>query len=48
MFFYIFDKGFQQLDLGYAASAGGRARRGGDGASAVNFRIFRQGGGAIT
>jgi putative chitobiose transport system permease protein len=44
MFFYIFDRGFQQLDLGYAAALGVVLAAAVMALSAVNFRIFRQGG----
>ena len=44
MFFYIFDKGFQQLDLGYAAALAVVLAAAVMLLSAVNFRIFRQGG----
>jgi putative chitobiose transport system permease protein len=44
MFFYIFDKGFQQLDLGYAAALAVVLAVVVMALSAVNFRIFRQGG----
>jgi putative chitobiose transport system permease protein len=44
MFFYIFDKGFQQLDFGYAAALGVVLAAAVMVLSAVNFRIFRQGG----
>jgi putative chitobiose transport system permease protein len=44
MFFYIFDKGFQQLDLGYAAALAVVLAVAVLALSAVNFRIFRQGG----
>lgn len=44
MFLYIFDKGFQQLDLGYAAALAVVLAVAVMILSAVNFRIFRQGG----
>ncbi|MDR7519002.1 MAG: sugar ABC transporter permease [Armatimonadota bacterium] len=44
MFYYIFDKGFQQLDLGYAAAIAVVLAAAVMALSAVNFRIFRQGG----
>jgi putative chitobiose transport system permease protein len=44
MFFYIFDKGFQQLDLGYAAALAVVLAGAILVLSAVNFRIFREGG----
>jgi putative chitobiose transport system permease protein len=44
MFFYIFDKGFQQLDLGYAAALAVVLAAAVIVLSAINFRIFRQGG----
>jgi putative chitobiose transport system permease protein len=44
MFFYIFDKGFQQLDLGYAAAIAVVLAAAVMALSALNFRIFRQGG----
>ena len=44
MFYYIFDKGFQQLDLGYAAALAVVLAAATLVLSAVNFRIFRQGG----
>lgn len=44
MFFYIFDKGFQQLELGYAAALAVVLAGAVMVLSAVNFRIFRQGG----
>jgi putative chitobiose transport system permease protein len=44
MFFYIFDKGFQQLDLGYAAALAVVLAAVVMVLSAINFRIFRQGG----
>jgi putative chitobiose transport system permease protein len=44
MFFYIFDKGFQQLDLGYAAALAVVLAAAVMVLSAINFRIFRQGG----
>jgi putative chitobiose transport system permease protein len=44
MFFYIFDKGFQQLDLGYAAAIAVVLALAVMVLSAVNFRIFRHGG----
>ncbi|MGQ0550815.1 MAG: carbohydrate ABC transporter permease [Armatimonadota bacterium] len=44
MFFYIFDKGFQQLDLGYAAALAMVLAVAVIALSLVNFRIFRQGG----
>lgn len=44
MFFYIFDKGFQQLDLGYAAAIAIVLAVAVMALSAVNFRIFRHGG----
>jgi putative chitobiose transport system permease protein len=44
MFFYIFDKGFQQLDLGYAAALAVVLAAVVMVLSAVNFRVFRHGG----
>lgn len=44
MFFYIFDKGFQQLDLGYAAALAVVLAVATLALSAINFRLFRQGG----
>ncbi|MDR7544247.1 MAG: sugar ABC transporter permease [Armatimonadota bacterium] len=44
MFLYIFDKGFQQLDLGYAAALAVVLAAVVMVLSAVNFRVFRQGG----
>ena len=44
MFYYIFDKGFQQLELGYAAAVAVVLAAVTLVLSAVNFRIFRQGG----
>ncbi len=44
MFFYIFDRGFQQLDFGYAAALAVVLAAAVMVLSAVNFRIFRQGG----
>lgn len=44
MFFYIFDKGFQQLNLGYAAALAMVLAVAVIALSLVNFRIFRQGG----
>lgn len=44
MFFYIFDKGFQQLELGYAAALAMVLAVAVMALSIVNFRIFRQGG----
>lgn len=44
MFYYIFDKGFQQLELGYAAAVAVVLAAATLVLSAVNFRIFRQGG----
>lgn len=44
MFFYIFDKGFQQLDLGYAAALAVVLAGAVMVLSALNFRLFRQGG----
>jgi putative chitobiose transport system permease protein len=44
MFYYIFDKGFQQLDLGYAAALAVVLAGLVMALSAINFRIFRQGG----
>ena len=44
MFFYIFDKGFQQLELGYAAAIAVVLAVLVMALSAINFRVFRQGG----
>lgn len=44
MFFYIFDKGFQQLDLGYAAALAVVLAAATLVLSLVNFRLFREGG----
>ena len=44
MFFYIFDKGFQQLELGYAAALAVVLAAVIMVLSIVNFRVFRQGG----
>ena len=44
MFFYIFDKGFQQLELGYAAALAVVLAAVVMVLSAINFRVFRQGG----
>ncbi|MBI3997781.1 MAG: sugar ABC transporter permease [Armatimonadetes bacterium] len=44
MFFYIFDKGFQQLDLGYAAALAMVLAVAVLAFSALNFRLFREGG----
>lgn len=44
MFFYIFDKGFQQLDLGYAAALAVVLAVLVMVLSAANFLVFRQGG----
>jgi putative chitobiose transport system permease protein len=44
MFFYIFDKGFQRLDLGYAAALAVVLAAAVMLLSGVIFRIFRQGG----
>jgi putative chitobiose transport system permease protein len=44
MFYYIFDKGFQQLDMGYAAALAVVLAAAVMVLSAINFRIFRQGG----
>lgn len=44
MFYYIFDKGFQQLNLGYAAALAVVLAAAVMALSAINFRIFRQGG----
>jgi len=44
MFYYIFDKGFQQLELGYAAAVAVVLAAATLLLSAINFRIFRQGG----
>ncbi|MCL6552366.1 MAG: sugar ABC transporter permease [Firmicutes bacterium] len=44
MFYYMFDKGFQQLDLGYAAALGVVLAAVVLVFSAVNFRLFRHGG----
>jgi putative chitobiose transport system permease protein len=44
MFYYMFDKGFQQLELGYAAALGVALAAAVLVLSAVNFRIFRHGG----
>jgi putative chitobiose transport system permease protein len=44
MFFYIFDKGFQQLELGYAAALAVVLAVVVMVLSVVNFRVFRQGG----
>ncbi|MGQ0568997.1 MAG: carbohydrate ABC transporter permease [Armatimonadota bacterium] len=44
MFFYIFDKGFQQLDLGYAAALAVVLAIAVMALSGLNFRLFRQGG----
>jgi putative chitobiose transport system permease protein len=44
MFYYIFDKGFQQLSLGYAAALAVVLAAAVMALSAINFRIFRQGG----
>ncbi len=44
MFFYIFDKGFQQLNLGYAAALAVVLAAAVMALSAVKFSIFRQGG----
>lgn len=44
MFYYIFDKGFQQLELGYAAAIAVVLAAATLILSAINFRIFRQGG----
>jgi putative chitobiose transport system permease protein len=44
MFFYIFDKGFQQLELGYAAAIAVVLAVVVMVLSAINFRVFRQGG----
>jgi ABC-type sugar transport system permease subunit len=44
MFFYIFDKGFQRLELGYAAALAVVLAVLIMLLSAVTFRIFRQGG----
>jgi putative chitobiose transport system permease protein len=44
MFFYIFDKGFQQLELGYAAALAVVLAVVVMVLSAINFRVFRQGG----
>lgn len=44
MFFYIFDKGFQQLELGYAAALAVVLALVIMVLSIVNFRVFRRGG----
>ncbi len=44
MFFYIFDRGFQQLELGYAAAIALVLAAAVMALSAVNFTIFRRGG----
>ncbi len=44
MFFYIFEKGFQQLNLGYAAALGVVLAAAITVLSLINFRIFRHGG----
>lgn len=44
MFYYIFDRGFQQLDMGYAAALAVVLAGAILALSAVNFRIFREGG----
>jgi putative chitobiose transport system permease protein len=44
MFFYIFDKGFQQLDLGYAAALAMVLATATLVLSAINFWLFREGG----
>lgn len=44
MLFYIFDKGFQRLELGYAAALGAVLAVAVMILSAVTFRVFRQGG----
>jgi putative chitobiose transport system permease protein len=44
MFFYIFDKGFQQLDLGYAAALAVVLAAAVMVFSAINFGVFRRGG----
>ncbi|MBI4278476.1 MAG: sugar ABC transporter permease, partial [Armatimonadetes bacterium] len=44
MFYYIFDKGFQQLDLGYAAALGVVLAAAILALSWLNFKIFRHGG----
>jgi putative chitobiose transport system permease protein len=44
MFFYIFDRGFQQLDMGYAAALAVVLAVAILALSAVNFRVFREGG----
>jgi putative chitobiose transport system permease protein len=44
MLFYIFDKGFQQLELGYAAAIAVVLAVVVMVLSAINFRVFRQGG----
>ncbi|MDR7481476.1 MAG: sugar ABC transporter permease [Armatimonadota bacterium] len=44
MFYYMFDRGFQQLDLGYAAALGVVLAAAVLVLSAVTFRLFRHGG----